>query len=382
MSRNSSTSTQQPKNSQTQAVRYSHAYIKPVQTAVKPIGYFNQSMVQIDPESKIAVAIACPELPINRPIDRPIELSLNWPIEQPEAVKYSYSSFPKAVRHSYQSNQSKSSGLNALSSPQTPLKPPNPPVKILQLVSSSLGSWREKIQDVRTNASQKDLQTIELILDRLTQAIQAVQPARTIVQESAHWLNQQMIGSAQHLAPTRLSVLHRIQALLQAISEKQCTDPVEADLNEFSTRSIRHLQGEKIALQRKLTQLMASNHALEKDVASYSFNLLAIATEKEVLAAELLDRDQVISKRDRTIASLNTQLSKYNRIRVLEGNYVGVPSSKGSKYHFHKKCPGWKMLVGEYMLNLDPTRAVVSSKDGSFFSKCGLQECRDCHNKG
>jgi hypothetical protein len=363
MRRNSSASTQQPKNSETQAVKYSHAYIKPIQMAAKPIGYFNQSMVQIDPELEISAAIAPPELSI----------------DQSQAVKYSYASLPKAVRHTYQSNASE---LNALRSPQTQHQPSNPPIKVLDLLSSSLGSWRDTIQEIRTNASQKELQTIELLLDRLTQSIQGVQPARTIVQESAHWLKQQTIGAAQHLAPTRLSVLHRIHALLQAISEKQCTDPVEADLNEFSTRSIRHLQGEKIALQRKLTQLMASNHALEKEISSSSFNLMAIATEKEVLTAELLDRDQVIAKRDRTIVSLNTQLSKYHRIRVLEGNYVGVPSSKGSKYHFHKKCPGWKMLVGEYMLNLDPTRAVVSSKDGSLFSKCGLQECRDCHNKG
>ena len=95
----------------------------------------------------------------------------------------------------------------------------------------------------------------------------------------------------------------------------------------------------------------------------------------------VLDRDHLVAKRDRTINTLNTQLSKYDRIRVLEGNHTAIPSSKGSKYHFHKKCPGWKMLVGKYMLNLDPSRAVVSSKDATFFIKGGLSECLDCKNK-
>lgn len=95
----------------------------------------------------------------------------------------------------------------------------------------------------------------------------------------------------------------------------------------------------------------------------------------------VLDRDHLVANRDRTINTLNTQLFKYDRIRVLEGNYIAIPSSKGSKYHFHKKRPGWKMLVGKYTLNLDPSRAVIISKDATFFIKGGLNECLDCKNK-
>ena len=95
----------------------------------------------------------------------------------------------------------------------------------------------------------------------------------------------------------------------------------------------------------------------------------------------VLDRDHLVANRDRTINTLNTQLSKYDRIRVLECNYIAIPSSKGSEYHFHKKRPGWKMLVGKYTLNLDPSRAVIISKDATFFIKGGLNECLDCKNK-
>ena len=48
------------------------------------------------------------------------------------------------------------------------------------------------------------------------------------------------------------------------------------------------------------------------------------------------------------------ELRAIDRIRTLEGNYIATPSSKNSKYHFHKKDPLWKMLVAGYMLSLAP----------------------------
>ena len=42
-----------------------------------------------------------------------------------------------------------------------------------------------------------------------------------------------------------------VQSLLNALLEKQLIEPSGADINEFSARSIRNLQGEKIVLQRE-----------------------------------------------------------------------------------------------------------------------------------
>lgn len=77
MSRNSSTPTPQSQPQQTEVAKYSHAYFKTPQPAVKPIGYFNQAMVQIVPESQQLISTPQPNL---------------LPL-----VKYSYGSSPEGV---------------------------------------------------------------------------------------------------------------------------------------------------------------------------------------------------------------------------------------------------------------------------------------------
>jgi hypothetical protein len=440
MSRNSSTPTPQSKPQQTEVVKYSHAYFKTPQPAVKPIGYFNQAMVRIVPESQQLISTPQPNL---------------LPL-----VKYSYGSSPKAVRHTYHSQLVTKSDSIA---PSTSLKVQNQGFNYLAVVhqwSSQLLSLQEKIKiqvkgiqvnktrriahdfvgyldALRLTTSKKDLRTIETLLDRLIQALHNSPSTKALAHDTAHWFTQQTIAHRTQISASSLSLLHRVQVILQSIAEKQLSAPTETDINEFSTRAIRNLQGEKLSLQRKVAHLNQSHQKLEEEVSAYSSNLLQLtrqlneqsqnvnelhgwiqdrdvtiqtrnveiksqltdleslrlqldtlnhqATElvsqKEGLSKDLIDRQEFLEESDRTIQKLKTELAKYDQIRVLEGKYVGVPSSKGSKYHFHKKCSGWKMLVGEYMLNLDPSRAVLSSKDAAFFTKCGLTECLDCKNK-
>ena len=64
-----------------------------------------------------------------------------------------------------------------------------------------------------------------------------------------------------------------VQSLLNALLEKQLIEPSGADINEFSARSIRNLQGEKIVLQRKVVQLTQSHQALEQQILSSSSEL-------------------------------------------------------------------------------------------------------------
>jgi hypothetical protein len=441
MSRNSSTPTTQSASPQLKAVKHSHAYFKPSQVAAKPIGYFNQSMVPIAPE---------PDKSISTP-----------QVNQLPAVKYSYVSSSPAVRHTYASELTRKDDLIDLNTPEniqslTVQNSAQNPSNLVHALSSQFLSLRETIQTkvksiqttryrqvtdyldaLRLTKSKKDLQTIEALLDRLIQALHNSPSAKSLAQNTAQWFTQQTIAHTPRISASSLSLLHRIQVILQSIAEKQISAPSESDINEFSTRAIRNLQGEKVSLERKVAQLNQSHQKLEIEVSDYSGNLLKLTRQineqshsvnelhgwiqdrdvtiqarnvkiqaqlsqieslrlqldtlnhqttelvetKDEMKADLLLRQESIEECDRTINKLKTELAKYDQIRVLEGKYVGVPSSKGSKYHFHKKCSGWKMLVGEYMLNLDPSRAVISSKDASLFTKCGLTECLDCKNK-
>ncbi len=436
MSRNSSTPTPQSEAQQPKAIKYSHAYFKVPQVAAKPVGYFNQSMIRVVPE--LDKSISTPQtnlLPV---------------------VKYSYVSSPKAVRHTYQSQLTTKSNSIAFTTPLSLQKQTFNSSIVIHRLSSQLLSLQEKIQvqvkrlqttrsrpitdyldALRLTTSKKDLSTIEALLDRLIQALHNSPSTKALAHDTAHWFTQQTIAHRSQISASSLSLLHRVQVILQSIAEKQLSAPTETDISEFSTRAIRNLQGEKVSLQRKVAHLNQSHEKLEEEVASYSSNLLQLtrqlneqsqnvnelhgwiqdrdvtiqtrnaeiksqltdieslrlqldtlnhqATElvgqNDGLSHDLLDRQDALEESDRTIQKLKTELAKYDQIRILEGKYVGVPSSKGSKYHFHKKCSGWKMLVGEYMLNLDPSRAVLSSKDSAFFTKCGLTECLDCKNK-
>ncbi len=436
MSRNSSTPTPQSETPQTKAVKYSHAHFKAPQVAAKPVGYFNQAMVRIVPES-----------------DKLISTVQSNP---PSAVKYSYVSSPKAVRHTYHSQKVANPNPIASSNSLNIQNQTSSHLTLIRQVSTQFLSLQEKIQiqvkqiqtqklrpildsldTLHLTTSKKDLRSIEALLDRLIQALHNSPATKALAHDTAHWFTQQTIAHRAQISASSLSLLHRVQVVLQSIAEKQLSAPTETDINEFSTRAIRNLQGEKVSLERKVAHLNESHEKLEAEVSAYSSNLLQLtrqlneqsqnvnelhgwiqdrdgtiqartaelkaqlayseslhlqidtlnrqATEllsqKGELSNEILDRKTALEDSDRTIQALKTELAKYDQIRILEGKYVGVPSSKGSKYHFHKKCSGWKMLVGEYMLNLDPSRAVLSSKDASFFTKCGLTECLDCKNK-
>ena len=63
------------------------------------------------------------------------------------------------------------------------------------------------------------------------------------------------------------------------------------------------------------------------------------------------------------------ELRDIDRIRTLEGNYIATPSSKNSKYHFHKKWPPWNMLVTGYMLSLAPSALSSAVKTTIFLFK-------------
>lgn len=388
--------------------------------ASKPTGYFNQAMVRLSPESDAHI--------------------------QPQAVKYSYASsaisqaapkvISKAVKYSHTSFTAPSPAVK-----HTLQASPKPPAQVRQINPSKYQQAIAHLETIWVSKAKKDLQTIEVLLENITQILQSNQPSKTTLRDTFRGLSQRLsayshpTSASENLTPT--AAAPPVQPSHNVLLREQFIEPSETDINEFSARSIRNLQGEKIILQRELVQLTESHKALEKQVLSSSSELnqltqktaeqyhltsdlqasiqaknlilqstydnletqstqiellnlkidrlnqhiLELNSQHHMLSLELTDRDHLVAKRDRTITSLNTQLTKYEQIRVLEGNYIAIPSSKGSKYHFHKKCPGWKMLVGEYMLNLDPSRAVVSSKDPTFFIKGGLSECLDCKNK-
>ena len=82
------------------------------------------------------------------------------------------------------------------------------------------------------------------------------------------------------------------------------------------------------------------------------------------------------------IEKLQEKVAGFGEYKLLNGEYLGIlPAKRGSSYHFHRKCSDWKMLVGEYVLNLDSSRQVASHNNPQYFIHCGLKECEVCGKK-
>jgi hypothetical protein len=122
-------------------------------------------------------------------------------------------------------------------------------------------------------------------------------------------------------------------------------------------------------------------NSLNSRINELNQTLLELQTQKKTWVVQKNQLLHEIHQKQNEISRLYNQLNKYSHIRIPEGEYIGNLSNKSSKYHFNQKCPDWKMLVGEYVLNLDNSREIVSSNNPIVFQREGLAECEVCSGR-
>jgi chromosome segregation ATPase len=239
-------------------------------------------------------------------------------------------------------------------------------------------------------------------------------------------LSSETTQKADQISPFRIGVLYRIEALLREVSDKEISNLGESELNELNKKIISELQEEKEALSRDRSRLSDENYVVQQRLRNYSDaidRLNNILDERESYLSKLQEKlrcyleinqskqleintlnleltrvddelkelqaqknyfneqikhlEQDIRRKQADIDNLTSQLKRYSGIKTLEGEYIGNLSDRNSRYHFDRKCNHWKMLVGEYVLNLDVSREIVSSKTPTFFIG-KLRECDRC----
>ena len=290
---------------------------------------------------------------------------------------------------------------------------------------------KDRLEYISLSVVDRDLERIEKIIDDVTQLVVKSQLSDHVMEDTADWLSRKVLKGSEKISPSRLGVLYRIQHLIKEISSKQISKLSESELSDYQKIIIDKLQKEANGLKKKLSNLddlySKSKSNLEKlssqisqlnsqanREASAIASLESQIQEKrgimgsqvqqiESLALKLNDanrrlidfkqqqskydqeilrfRNVMISK-DSEIEKLQEKVAGFGEYKLLNGEYLGIlPAKRGSSYHFHRKCPDWKMLVGEYVLNLDSSRQVSSHNNPQYFIHCGLKECEVCGKK-
>ncbi|MBD2099304.1 hypothetical protein [Leptolyngbya sp. FACHB-261] len=278
--------------------------------------------------------------------------------------------------------------------------------------------------------AQRDFERIEKILSELILYTKSGQPSETIIENMLEELSFKVARNSNKISPTRLSLVYRIQELLYSISQKEVSNLSKSELNKLNEDILNEIISQRDILSKEFNKLLREKHAKQQELEEYSENLKGLNQAIAELEAEILELREGIKQRaqsDRVkqgqinslnsslnesnrkllelqdqkkswinkennllqkidqqnneISQLTSQLKKYSRIRVLEGEYIGNLSNKNSKYHFNGRCPDWKMLVGEYVLKLDDSREILSSSNPTIFLREGLGECEVCSGK-
>ena len=152
------------------------------------------------------------------------------------------------------------------------------------------------------------------------------------------------------------------------------------DLSKTVAAKDLEIKNLKAELNKRNADFEASfyrSKQLESDLLEARRNLEYLQSHKRASDEKISKLEISIYDKQDEINKLIEQISKYAGVRMLEGEFIGNLSNKSSKYHFHRKCPDWKMLVGEYMLRLD-NRDIETSSSPHFFIREGLEECINC----
>lgn len=282
-------------------------------------------------------------------------------------------------------------------------------------------------ESIILSKAEKDFIQIEKIIDEVVLAVKNSQPSETIIQESLNKLSRETAINAEKISPYRLRIMYKIGGLLNDISLKELFNLGNPELANLNESIINELKEQRKILSKEFNKLIQEKYVMQQELESYlstlnnlngaiyerETELLRLREELESYIAANINRQNQISslntglnklnqkllesqsqkdsldkrvnqliqdvrRKELEIEKLTNQLAKYSQIRILEGEYIGNVSNKSSKYHFNRKCNHWKMLVGEYVLNLDGSREIISSSSPTVLIREGLEECDIC----
>lgn len=303
---------------------------------------------------------------------------------------------------------------------QTRIKPQQP--KEYQVITKA----QEYLEAITLNQAEKDFMQIETVLNDLVWSIKNDYPSETIVQDAVEKLSREITRKAAKISPSKIGILYRIEALLHETSAKGISNLGESELNSLNKKTINDLKEQREKLVKKFNNLLNEYDTAKQELDAYSeesYKLNNLINEYKLESLKLretirqqaetnqnnrgrinilnsdlakvserlresqarkitLDEEIKSLKRDLCqkqgyIDELTSKLEQYSGMRKPEGNYIGNLSERNTKYHFDPKCNHWKMLVGEYVLGLDTSREIATSKTSAFFIG-KLEECDRC----
>lgn len=286
---------------------------------------------------------------------------------------------------------------------------------------------KSKLERINFSVIEKDLKEIESIIDDVNHLVIKSQLSDHVIEDTIDWISKRILRESGKISPSRLGIIYRIQTLIREISSKQISKLSESELSSYQRIIIDKLQKEADVLKKKLLSLndtYSESQSIVKELSSQVSQLGLVVNrdaskivslesqikdkhrvmQSQIKQIEYLDRNlndvkrqllnfeqQQVSNRNKYDTFKNTIISKDSEIeelrrevdglgkyKILNGYYLGIPAKKGSSYHFYPKCRDWKMLVGEYVLNLDSSREVISDTNPQYFIRCGLKEYENC----
>ncbi|MEP0754293.1 hypothetical protein NDA03_18910 [Trichocoleus sp. Lan] len=278
--------------------------------------------------------------------------------------------------------------------------------------------------------AKRDFEHIEKIINELILSNKNKQPSKTVIQDVLEELSLRTSRNASKISPARLGLVYRVEELLYSISQKQISNLNRSELDELNEKFVNELKDQRDILSKEFNKLLSDKYAKQQELEIYSIKLdnlnkeiaeresalsrlqgkiekyiqleqvnqnkinnlnsklnelnrklLELEAQKKTWTAQKSRLIQDLNQEQQNVNKLNTQLSKYSQIRIMNGKYIGNLSDKSSKYHFEQKCNHWKMLVGDYVLRLDDSRQIVSSSTPTVFLREGLGECEVCSGR-
>ncbi|MDJ0515080.1 MAG: hypothetical protein QNJ74_02080 [Trichodesmium sp. MO_231.B1] len=226
--------------------------------------------------------------------------------------------------------------------------------------------------------------------------------------------------NAENIRPKKIGLLYKVGELLNLISQKEISRFDRQELDNYYESTINELKSQRQVFSTELKKLLQEKYVQEQEleklnkvIAEGDIEIAKISEEfkryreecksqnslvdnlqsqlnvaNQKLIALQADRKSILNRNNQLIKDINQKQSeidslrdKYSAIRYLEGKYIGNLSNKSSKYHFNEKCRDWKMLVAEYVLDLDGSREIINSSQSNIFRKNGLEACQFCANQ-
>lgn len=248
---------------------------------------------------------------------------------------------------------------------------------------------QEQFEAILATKGEKDLTQIDEFLSHLALFMKTQEPSSDILQVLKQKISEEIEGSVENISPTNLGVLYKIRFLFQELSHKDISRLNAPELDEFTRQVIKDLRDNKRKLEKSLDVLQSENKSDQRTLQNHWNKLTNLQSELDKAEQDhQIQRDDFLEKinklmrdirqRDGEIEQLKHELGKYSEIKALNGKYIGNLSEPTRRYHFHRKCRDWKSLAGNYILKVDISQEIVSSRTPEIFHEKGMNACSEC----